>query len=117
MRILFCSSSWLTRSLGAAKHLLELAEALEALGWDCEVLSIPELARSQGQSLDRAGLSIALHRHLQERRGSYDIVDYDHGYLPYPRAEFDPSTLMVARSVLLAHHLAVIPLPPPRGLR
>lgn len=54
-----------------------------------------------------------MHEHAVE----YDIVDYDHNWLPYPRSEFPNNTLFVARSVLLAHHFESIKIPPSRKLK
>jgi glycosyltransferase involved in cell wall biosynthesis len=53
----------------------------------------------------------ALHRFLQLNAAAYDVVDYDHVYLPYPRGRFSGSTLMVARAVLLVYHFDRIQLP------
>ena len=112
MKILFCTPAPLTKTLGAAKVVVELAEEMRELGWECDLLSIKDLADGTGQSLAES-----LRRHLHAHAAGYDVVDYDHEYLPYPRAEFAPETLFVARSVLLAHHLDTIPLPEPAGAK
>ena len=110
MRILFCTPAPLTKSLGAAKVVVELAEEMRELGWDCDLVSIPDLADQSGLSM-----SESLRRYLQEHATDYDVVDYDHSFLPYLRADFPSQTLFVARSVLLAHHFAEIAIPTSRG--
>ncbi len=111
-RILFCTPAPLTKSLGAAKVVVELAEEMQTLGWECDLVSIKDMAAESGLSL-----SESLRRHLQEHAGEYDVVDYDHSYLPFPRREFTKQTLFVARSVLMAHHFDVISIPGSRRLR
>ena len=110
MKILFCTPAPLTKSLGAAKVVVELAEEMRELGWVCDLVSIKDLADKSG-----LGLSESLRQHLLEHAAEYDVVDYDHSYLPYPRAEFTQKTLFVARSVLLAHHFDAIPIPVSRS--
>lgn len=112
MRILFCTPASLTKSLGAAKVVIELAEEMQTLGWDCQLISIKDLATESGESM-----SESLRRYLQKHAGDYDVVDYDHEYLPYPRSEFASRTLFVARSVLLTHHLETISIPRPGGIK
>ena len=92
MRILFCTPAPLTKSLGAAKVVVELAEEMRELGWECDLVSIRDLA-------DQSGLSMckSLRGYLLEHAANYDVVDYDHEYLPYPRSEFSPQPLFVAR--------------------
>jgi glycosyltransferase involved in cell wall biosynthesis len=105
-RILFCTLPSLTKSLGAAKVVLELAEEMKWLGWECCLISLRDLAAQSGLTPGES-----LRRYLRDQAGEFDVVDYDHEYLPYPRDEFSPKTLFVARSVLLVHHLETIPIP------
>ena len=105
-RILFCTLPSLTKSLGAAKVVLELAEEMECLGWECCLVSLRDLAAQSGLTPGES-----LRRYLRDHAGEFDVVDYDHEFLPYPRAEFSRKALFVARSVLLAHHLETIPIP------
>ena len=112
VKILFCTPAPLTKSLGAAKVVVELAEEMQQLGWECDLVSIKDMAEESGLSL-----SESLRGYLQEHADKYDVVDYDHEYLPYPRREFSEKPLFVARSVLLAHHLETIPIPIGTGLR
>ena len=112
MRILFCTPAPLMKSLGAAKVVVELAEEMQELGWDCDLVSIRDLADQR-----RLSMSESLRHHLLEHAANYDVVDYDHEYLPYPRSEFSPQPLFVARSVLLVHHLETIRIPEPTGIK
>lgn len=118
MKILFCSPNQLTKTLGAPKVIVELAEALQEQGWACTMISPADLASNRseknGNSLD---YSESLRHYLRQHAKRYDVVDYDHEYLPYDRSEFSQQTLFVARSVLLSHHLEVIPIPSAKGLR
>jgi glycosyltransferase involved in cell wall biosynthesis len=115
MRILFCSQTNLSRELGASKVLIELAEEMEQLGWKCELISpsdlFPGVQPQHGEYPER------LRQYLQRRAGEFDVVDYDHNHLPFPRDEFSPQTLFVARSVLLAHHFEQIAIPSRKSLK
>lgn len=111
-RILFCTPTPLTKSLGAAKVVVELAEEMQELGWECDLISIKDLADQTGQSM-----SESLRHYLQEHADEYNVVDYDHEYLPYARSEFSQKTLFVARSVLLNQHLETIRIPQPSGIK
>ena len=54
---------------------------------------------------------------LRRNAASYDVVEYDHAYLPFPRSDFPPGPLFVARCMLLRHHFLTTPLPPAPGLQ
>jgi glycosyltransferase involved in cell wall biosynthesis len=116
VNILFCSPSPLVRELGVPKVLIELAEELQPLGWSCTLLGPEEVARAPGSG---RGSSYAedLRAYLRRHAAAFDVVDYDHRYLPYAREEFPRDTLVVARSFLLTHHLETFPIPGSRGLR
>jgi glycosyltransferase involved in cell wall biosynthesis len=115
MRILFCSQVAASRELGGSKVVVELAAAMTKLGWHCDITSVPEI-RQQLSPDGKLTAAQALKIYLQEKAGSYDVVDYDHASLPFARNNFPKSTLMVARSVLLIHHLTEIKFPEPRSL-
>jgi glycosyltransferase involved in cell wall biosynthesis len=115
MRILFCSQTHLSKELGASKVLIELAEEMTALGWQCEFLSPAEIAPNQNDG--RTPYHFYLRQHLQKVAGEFDVVEYDHNHLPYARSEFPKATLFVARSVLLAHHFENIAIPLERGVK
>jgi glycosyltransferase involved in cell wall biosynthesis len=109
MKILFCSHVPQSRSLGASKLLIEVAEEMEPLGWRTSFLTPKELLGDAWEKTNNIDeflklFSQALRDYLKENAGNYDVIDYDQSHLPYPRSEFPSSTLMVARSVLLLRH-------------
>ena len=118
MKILFCTQCRLSRQLGGSKVALEIAAALESLGWETEVRAIPDIhAEYRGRAGGRGTIYDSFHAFMRDHAGDYDIVDYDHVFLPYPRAEFSGRTLLVARSVLLLEHLRHIRFPKQETLR
>ncbi|PPS42806.1 glycosyltransferase family 4 protein [Chroococcidiopsis sp. TS-821] len=118
MKILFCSQCNLTRSLGGAKVLVELSEELSKLGWECKAISPLDVSSVSGKQLTWTArlkqYPEFLRQYLQAHATEYDVIDYDHEYLPYPRSEFSSQTLFVARSVLLLHHFGKIQIPEER---
>lgn len=100
--------------------VLELAAALRPSGVDCDFVCPQSLGLSfespQTQEEIRT-YSDTLGKHLQDHAGDYDVVDVDHCFLPFERRRFSPRPLLVARSVLLVHHLAKIRFPINKGLR
>jgi glycosyltransferase involved in cell wall biosynthesis len=117
MRILLCAPTPWNPRLGAAKVFIELSEELTALGWECERICLPELVTAAPGRPSVPLYAEALRRHLRERAGDFDVVEYDHAFLPFPRSEFPGDTLFVARSVLLLHHVAAVEFPVRRTLR
>jgi glycosyltransferase involved in cell wall biosynthesis len=119
MKILICSRVPLSRELGASKVLVELAEAMRAQDCTCDMIDSSSLGLTSLQTLaQRQEFSKRLRERLIATAGEYDVVDYDHEDLPFDRREFSPTTLMVARSVLLVHHLEMVRIPsPPFSLR
>lgn len=120
MKILFCSPIVPSKELGMSKVLIELIEELQELGWICKLLSptdiCPDILNYSGlkyQHMYAEELKNYLHQYASE----YDVIEYDHVYLPYSRDEFINSTLFVARSVLLVQHFETIPIPIPNNLR
>lgn len=106
MKILvFCSQPF-TKADGTPKVFLEFTEAIREFGWDCDLLGTSSFTSSYG-----------LPEYLREHAQKYDVVDYDREWLPYPRHTFCPSTLFVARSALLTHHLEHNPIPTAKTLR
>jgi glycosyltransferase involved in cell wall biosynthesis len=118
MKILFCSPTRLDRTLGAPKVIMELAEGLTQLGCDCKLIGPADIMDGliDGRH-NPAAYGVALRDYLLKHAGEYDVVDYDHEYLPYDRSEFPATTLMVARSVLLHYHFDEIKIPTPRTPR
>jgi glycosyltransferase involved in cell wall biosynthesis len=113
-RILFCNSLPITKELGGSKVTTELAEAMREIGVDCTLIGSNDLGSdniSETRRGYRIGYANALRDYLNRHAAEYDVVDYDHSFLPFPREEFPQSTLFVARSVLLAYHFEEIPIP------
>lgn len=116
MNILFCTQTYLSKTLGGSKVVIELAEEFERLGWKARIIGPAEFAPTPGHDI-YATYPSNLRRYLREHAHEYDVVDYDHLYLPYLRAEFPGDTLFVARSVLLLHQLETARIPKTRGFR
>lgn len=100
------------RTLGATKVLIDLAEALERIGWECDLVG-PEEVRARLGHDGGATYAEKLQLLLRSIGDRYDVIDVFHDQLPYPRDAFSPRPLLVARSVLLVHHLQRIKLPGP----
>ncbi len=111
MKILFCLRSPLTKELGASKTLIELAEELTNLGWNCTLIEPKNLANNQTELELKENYAENLKNYLQLNADQYDIVEYEHCYLPYLRTEFTDKTLFIARSQLLGHHFVKINVP------
>jgi glycosyltransferase involved in cell wall biosynthesis len=114
MRILFCSENPLDPTLGASKVLLEVSDAMRQRGWQCEVAGdvdiCPSIRSFSGLPRFRR-FTEALAVYIERRGADFDVVEYDHRYLPFPRRRFSATTLMVARAQLLAQHLDRIRIP------
>lgn len=110
MKILFCSPFELSRDQGGPKHLQGILSGMRALGWETDTLAGE--AATPGSA---ARYEERLRDHLRAHAARYDVVEYDHGRLPFPRSDFPARTLMVARSISLAHHYQRIT--PPMPLR
>jgi glycosyltransferase involved in cell wall biosynthesis len=118
LRLLLCSHNALVRELGAPKVLLELGQEMSQLGWDVSFIAPRDLGMEHTNGPEqRALFADRLREHLHVHAGKFDVVDFEHEYLPFPRAEFASRTLLVARSVLLVHHLQTIPVPTAPGAR
>lgn len=106
LKLLMCSPFPLDRRLGAPKVLIELAEALASYDWDISLVDQGQML----ETLNKWGIGISgtyeenLHHYLQKVSHQFDVVDYDHEYLPFARGDFAHSSLMVARSVLFGLH-------------
>ena len=116
MRILLCSQNALTRALGAPKVLIELGQSMQAIGWEVGYLQPSDLKVAAGKQA-APQFREALRQYLVLHADQYDVIDYDHGYLPYPRQVFSSRPLMVARSVLLIQQSQAITIPRPRSIR
>lgn len=116
MRILFATVPPVDRPYGGSKPAVELASELERLGWEADVLSLSTELPGDTASTRRARAEF-LRDLIRSRGREYDVVDFDHEYLPYPRSDFPEETLLVARSVLLCQQVAARAFPKPPSLR
>jgi glycosyltransferase involved in cell wall biosynthesis len=120
MKLLLCSAAPLDRRLGYSKTLIEIGEAMERLGWRCRLAADDEICpdiRRYSPARGSLEFSFALARFLRAHGAEFDVVDYDHAALPFDRASFPASTLLVARSVLLNHHFERIRIPGFGGIK
>lgn len=108
-RILFCCPTPLTLTLGASKVYLEVAEGFHRAGWDTRVISPEEVA--EGQPGDIFTQPPRLRDYLRRHASEFDVVEYEHQQLPFPRSDFPSDPLFVARSVLLTHIVAAARIP------
>lgn len=113
MKILLCSQNPLVRELGGPKILIELAEALGEFGWSYKIASPLEIMPKREHKKHFCPISFSenLKDYLLRYAPEYDVVEYDHIYLPYPRTEFCSKTLFVVREALLTHHLMNLSIP------
>lgn len=115
-RILFCSPVPLDPRLGMGKHSLELADSFRGLGWEAHAVGPDEIAGGPTRVTPETFPSV-LRDFLRRTAAGYDVVEYDHAYLPFPRSDFPPGPLFVARCMLLHHHFLTTPVPPVPRLR
>lgn len=113
-RILFCSPTPIDLRLGASKVYIEAAEGFRRSGWEVRVVGPDEVAG--GPSGDLFRQPQRLREYLQKHAQYFDIIEYEHNRLPFPRSDFPPGPLFVARSVLLTHCVASTWIPPRPGL-
>lgn len=110
MKILFCSPTPLLKELGMSNTLLGLSAEMSKIGWHCETIFLQEIF--QGRSLhDFEYFLQKMYAYLREQATNYDVIEYDHSYLPFPRSEFPRETLLVARCQLLLYYLQTIRFP------
>jgi glycosyltransferase involved in cell wall biosynthesis len=102
MKALLCTCTPVSPRLGASKVFLEAAHGYRLLGWQCTVVGPEEIAAPAVPGDLRDG-PLALRDYLRRRAGEFDVVEYEHHQLPFPRATFAARPLLVARSVLLVH--------------
>jgi glycosyltransferase involved in cell wall biosynthesis len=120
MKVLLCSACPLDPRLGAPKVLIEVAEAMEKLGSTCRLVGVEEICPNLPAYTGFRRLvefSASLATFVEKHARQFDVVDYDHVCLPFARARFPASTLLVARSVILAYHFDKIRLPSFGSLR
>ncbi len=106
--------------LGGAKVYLETAESYRNLGHDVTVIGIEDIF-PEYIGLNQAEIIIQfppiLKKYIQENIQSYDAVEYEYYFLPYERHEFPRDKLLIARSVLLIHHLDTVKIPAFKTIR
>ena len=120
MNLLLCSSAPLDRRLGYSKALIELATAMDRLGWRCRLAGDNEICpniRRYGPMRGSLAFSFALATFIRAYGSEFDVVDFDHAALPFGRSSFPASTLLVARSALLNHQFERIRIPRFPGAR
>jgi glycosyltransferase involved in cell wall biosynthesis len=103
LKLLICCPISLDENLGAARVSIQVAQAMSAFGWEVTLLddsAVTDRLRDLHLTTD-GPYQERLRRFLQRVSGDYDVIEYEHWCLPFPRGEFSASTLMVARSVLL----------------
>jgi glycosyltransferase involved in cell wall biosynthesis len=98
--------------------LIELAEAMRDRGALVDLVQPSDYGAAPAQHRrERIELSEKLRQFLRALDSVYDVIEYDHEQLPFARSDFDPRALLVARSVLLVHHLERITFPQPHTPR
>jgi len=113
VKILFCSWLPLVRELGTPQTLIDLASSLSRSGWACDLKGPLEIGLKPGYK--ETDYPSALKYFLKVNADKYDVVDFDHAFLPYPRSEFSSQPIFVARAQLLVHQLEKHPFPIRRG--
>jgi len=86
--------------------LMELAESMEAYGWEYTMMAAPNF----GDDKKQAGSNIGAY--LKDNAQKYDVIDYDYKFGYFQRKRIHRSTLLVARAQLLLHHYVYSPCPP-----
>ena len=108
MKILFCSPFPLDRKLGAVRTVMDMAEELEKLGWQCTLVGPAEVGATQADYPDK------LLAYLKQHADAYDVVEFDYKRLALERSIIGKDTLFVARGQLVIHlHLNIHPPPLP----
>lgn len=113
MKILMLAQNRLDARLGGPRVVMELTEALGALGCEVRAMGPGDVAAALGLPDPRGPREVArlFDTYLLAHAQAYDVVDYDHGYLPFPRSRYAAQALFVARSVLLLLHLRHLNVP------
>jgi glycosyltransferase involved in cell wall biosynthesis len=114
MKIAFFSTTPMDSTLGATKNRIELADALENIGWETqlvshEMLGLKDLKYSALSFMD--AYREAFKDYLLINAHLYDVVLYEYDSLPFPRSLFNKETVFVARAALLYHHFVTTKIP------
>ncbi len=94
---------------------LDAAEGFRRAEWQVVVIGPEEVAG--GPPGDVWTQPPRLREYLRRHASEFDVVEYEHQQLPFPRSDFPGGPLFVARSVLLTHIVASIHIPPRPFLR
>ena len=113
MKILMCCHLLLDARLGGAKVYIENAQSYRNLGHDVDLFG----AKAIGDGKEDESFSNQLYKFIKNKINDYDVVEYEYFFLPFDRTEFPEDKLLVARSVLLQHHLLDFTLPNFKGFR
>lgn len=119
MRILFCVPAPITSKLGRPKVYVELARALEDIGCECKLVGSNDVIRENddlSRDEKRRRYQKGLKRYINANASDFDVVEYEHPNLPFPRSEITNEVALVSRSVLLIHHSKNIRLPVWEGI-
>lgn len=114
-KILYCCPYKIDPTLGGAKVYIEAALSFKNRGWEVTLISPDDLGQGnlsglpESEKLSR--YSKALDDHLKKHSAQYDVVEYEHLYLPFPRSNYSHKTLMVGRSILLTHQFTTFTTP------
>ncbi|WP_018479263.1 glycosyltransferase family 4 protein [Pontibacter roseus] len=114
MKLAVFSPIALDPTLGASKHKMEQAKALEKLGWYTSLFDYRDLGLTEkcfGSMSYRELYSAALKEFLIENASQYDVVLYECDTLPYPRSLFPEKPLFIASPALLFYHFQTIKYP------
>jgi len=117
MRILLCTPQLILESGGISRILIRLADELRTLGHEAQILGPVEMGCEPEYIGGSPGAAYAraLRAHLVAHASDFDVVEYDHEHLPFPRGDFPAPPLFVA--VLLVQHFESIRIPASRTLR
>lgn len=114
-KILYCCPYRIDKTLGGAKVYIEAAQSFKELGWDVTLISPDDLGQGTLSNLPEIEkinrYSLALRDYLMKVSGDFDVIEYEHLFLPFDRSLFSPHTLMVARSILLVHQFKTFEMP------
>lgn len=120
MKILLCTPQPISHYLGISRVLIDLKVELVKLGHDVHIIGPIEvgLKNTDFASMEfRALYTKALKDYLIAHSIDYDVVEYDHEFLPFDRSTFPSKPLFVARTVLLVQHTEFIKPKKPWSLR
>ncbi len=111
MKFLFCTPQPISHYLGISRVLIDLKNELESSGHEVDLVGPLEIGMKNTNfaSLEfRSQYTAQLKDYLIKNADQYDVVDYDHEFLPFDRNIFSKKPLFVARTVLLIQHIQSI---------